>query len=79
MPDEAVEATDPNRCPKCGRPLSTSTGAYAGPTWPGEVCSWCATGHGPGWVSDFAESDWFVGRWLERNRFMLWLRSGWNG
>jgi hypothetical protein len=79
MTDGTIDGARPNQCPKCGRPLNTSTGAYAGPTWPGEECSWCATGHGLGYVSDWEEPDWFVGRWLARNRFVRWLRSGWDG
>ena len=74
MTDASTDDPRPGRCPKCGRPLDTTTGAYAGPNWPGEVCSWCATGHGPGWASDWTEPGWFVGRWL--NRFAHWLLSG---
>ena len=36
------------RCARCGRPINQTPSTWT-PTAPGELCSWCLTGHGPAW------------------------------
>ena len=66
-----------NRCARCGRPINQSA-SMSTPTVPGELCSWCLTGHGPNWV-EYPEPDWPVGRWLKQSRLFRWMNSGRDG
>ena len=50
------------RCARCGRVLPFFGSDLA---MPGELCSWCATGHGPSW-QEYPEPDWWGGRALKR-------------
>jgi hypothetical protein len=41
----------------------------------GELCSWCFTDHGPGWL-EYPEPDWWFGRWLMMSRWTRWMYFG---
>ena len=38
------------RCPRCGRPFPVEGGWEHMPHLPRELCSYCLTGHEPGWI-----------------------------
>ena len=41
---------------------------------PQELCVRCLTGHDSDWF-EYPESDWWLGRWLMRSRFVRWFMS----
>lgn len=59
------------RCAQCGRPIDHS-GATWTPPAPSELCAWCVSGHGPGWM-EYPEADWWLPRVLMRSRLTRWI------
>lgn len=74
LPFAADGADERDRCPRCGRVL-----AAPGPAWPGELCSWCSTGHGPMWPGDLTVDHRIrvrALRWFAATGFGRWLHIG---
>jgi hypothetical protein len=73
--DEEDASSDAALCPRCGRDLGSTgnTGFLPGvPRNPKELCSYCLTGRGPGYVEPI-EPHGAIGRWLWRRRFVHWV------
>jgi len=69
------------KCPRCGGSLPLNSGDgirsvmfAASPSE--ELCERCLNGHEPGWLEYPSGADWWLGRRIQRSRFLKWLMSG---
>ena len=65
MTEQRDNAID--RCARCGRPITTSMVVWS-PTWPGELCSWCASDHAPDYMERLPVEDWWLTRLLRKTK-----------